>query len=203
MEREGQHALIDINWDGDPDPIDLNAIGTDILIGRGRIAASDPPEIGLLMADAELNCERSLKVWASGLHARFGIDETWATVNSPNDSGVDPRKPRFYRERLTLLESEQDGVYGTRYSKLTRNGTYRFSFYMKDRKGVTISAPRQAVVHRNCDASLSDVVWILKTLVGIPQPAPDADDFQRMDRDENGRLGLPDVVETLRLISGL
>jgi hypothetical protein len=200
---QDQQAQIDIDGDGLPDSIDLDAIGEDVIIGRGRIAASDPPEIGRVMADVELNCERSLDIWVSDLYAKNGIDEVWAMVESPADVSADPRNPGIFRERITLLEEEQDGEYESRYSNCVRNGTYRFIFYLKDRKGVAISAPRQTVVHRNCDASLADVVWILKTLVGIPQPAPDADDFQRMDRDENGRLGLPDAVETLQLTGEL
>jgi hypothetical protein len=200
---QDQQAQIDIDGDGLPDYIDLDAIGKDIIIGRGRIAASDPPEIGRVMADVELNCERGLDIWVSDLYAKNGIDEAWAMVESPADVSADPRNPGIFRERITLLDDARDGEYETRYSKCVRNGTYQFIFYLKDRKGVTISAPRQAVVHRNCDASLADVVWILKALVGIPQPSVDADDFQRMDRDENGRLGLPDAVETLRLVGEL
>lgn len=52
-------------------------------------------------------------------------------------------------------------------------------------------------------ASLSDVIYILNTLAGNPQPPAGEERWHRLDRDGNGRLDLPDALELLRLVGGL
>lgn len=200
---QNQHAMIDIDGDGLPDSVGSEDFAADVLIGRGRIAASDPPEVGMAMAGAILECERSLDVWVSGLEARYGVQDVWAVVHPPPVDDADPSEPRLLLERISLWDADGDRTYEGRVTGLTRNGEYRLLFYAKDLAGVEISAPARTTVVRNCEVSMADAIYVLKVLVGIDQAALDSATFDRIDVDGDGKLGLVDALETLRLVGEL
>lgn len=195
-----QLALIDIDSDGSPDVFDLNDIDVDVLIGRGWIGASVTPEFGEVMADAALSCGRAQRVWVSGLNEPPGVNEAWGILKVDEDDASETSIPIFYEERIDLFDLDGDATFDATVSGLTRNGIYFLNFYFQDAKGDIGSVPGQLKITRDCPASLNDAIHILKTLAGLPQPALDAQTFERMDADGNGRLGLPDALETLRLV---
>ncbi|MDM8535974.1 C13 family peptidase [Desulfobacterales bacterium HSG17] len=209
-----QTAWIDINGDGKPDNIAQSLLENDIIIGRGRVAASLPPTIGNLSVSTEtLVCEQSVIVTAENITTLNGVSSVFARVLPP-DSSTDKTDPVTAIPTRKLSDLEVEGVYKATFDDLDVDGFYRIAVYAKDKSGYQ-SIPLQIGVKRECGGTpavvvgdinedkgidLKDAIIALKVLAGIDVSAEIRLDYVIAGVDVNGNnmVGLDEVIYALK-----
>ncbi len=174
-----QSPSIDRTGDGAADVVTPAEPAVDILIGRGRVAASVIPEIGGVFAAAPfLACQTQTTFSARSIIAKNGIDGVWARVMPPEEN-PDPSVPLLALPAVLLTDTDGDGEYTGGYAGFSENGLYTVVIYAIDKSGVQ-SIPLRTQVTRACDA---------------PMVAGDV--------TADGRTDLADAVVALRVVAGM
>jgi uncharacterized protein YjbI with pentapeptide repeats len=145
--KNDQTACLDANGNGicsESDKEDQR-LAADIIIGKGRIAASTPPVIGKIVGEQVLNGEKSAKLWAGSISSFNRINRIWAVIVPPDYDILSPNQPVTDLPIVELRDSDQDGVYECGYDKFTRHGTYKINIYATDTEG-SYAVPQQTTV---------------------------------------------------------
>ncbi|MDM8537510.1 C13 family peptidase [Desulfobacterales bacterium HSG17] len=214
-----QTAWIDINGDGNPDTIAQSLLDNDIIIGRGRVAASLPPSIGKLTISKEtLGCENTVTITAENISTLNGVSSVFARLIPPEER-QDKTKPITALPSRKLIDLEEPGVYKTTFDELNVDGFFRISVYAKDKSGFQ-SIPVQTGVKRECGGTsavitgdinedrnidLEDMIIALKVLAGIDTAGEIRLNYVLAGVDVNGdnQVGLDEVIYALRRTAGL
>lgn len=205
-----QTPLIDLNGDGRPDTVTADHLANDIVIGRGRVAASQLPDIQAIFDAMSLICESSLRLWCADVTSANGISQIWARISPPQPMDNDPSEPVLSNPTVILRDENGDGVYEAQYDDFTRFGSYQICIYARD-KTEHQSLPVCRQVGRTCQGdidgdgliTLLDVLTSLKVLAGVETHAGIAPVYVGSGQDVDGdeTIGLPEVIHQLHAIA--
>jgi len=145
MMAHDQSALIDANGNGTPNEKEDKSLASEIIIGRGRVAASTPPVIGVGSEPQALNGQTSAVLWAKDIFSLNIITQVWAVIIPPDVDAGSPDVPVTELPELDLLGPDQDGKYEGVHDGFTKKGHYRITIFAKDTEGV-YSLPLQTTV---------------------------------------------------------
>jgi len=145
--RHDQTAQIDANGNGVPNEKEDQILARDIIIGRGRVAASLPPSIGSVSDDLTLNGQNSAPLDAFNVASLIQIDRVWAVITPPDYNPEDIDNPVTDLPMLDLTDPDGDGNYHGTYNGFTLKGTYKISIFAKDSDGM-FSSPLQTTVNQ-------------------------------------------------------
>jgi hypothetical protein len=151
MKKIDQSALLDANGNGVPNEKADDI--SDIVIGRGRVAAAVPPFVGHVSGKQILAGETSTSFWASNVGGLNPVVQVWAVIIPPGDRPADD--PIINFPKVDLLDVDQDGTYEASYTGFTSVGTYRVMVYAKDEDGA-ISLPKEIAVSQTAADSYED-----------------------------------------------
>jgi Big-like domain-containing protein/chitobiase/beta-hexosaminidase-like protein/peptidase C13-like protein len=140
-----QIPLLDADSDGIANEKADKLLISNILIGRGAMAASTPPDIQSVSGEQVLTGETSATVWADDITSLDPIIRVWAVVMPPDYHPGEADIPITDLPSLEMTDPESDGKYEGTYTEFTLHGTYRLMVYAKDSQGV-ISLPQQTTV---------------------------------------------------------
>jgi hypothetical protein len=151
MMKTDQSALLDANGNGvaNEKADDIS----DIVIGRGRVAAAVPPFVGHVSGKQILAGETSASFWARNVGGLNPVVQVWAVIIPPGDRPAD--NPIIDFPKVDLLDADRDGTYEASYSGFTSVGTYRVMVYAKDEDGA-ISLPKEIAVSQTAADSYED-----------------------------------------------
>lgn len=151
MMENDQTALLDASGNGIPNE-KVDDI-SDIVIGRGRVAASTPPVVGKVSEKQILNGEASASLRASNVVGLNPVTHVWGIVIPPGDRSADD--PVIDFPKLHFLDADQDGNYDAVYNGFTSVGTYQVLVYAKDIDDA-ISMPKEIIVSQTAADSYED-----------------------------------------------
>ncbi len=184
----------------------------DIIIGRGRVAASAPPVIGSVSGEQTLNGETSATVTAQEISALNPVVRVWAVILPP-DYPLSPEQPVTDLPETSLSDSDGDGVYEGTYDGFTVSGTYKIAVYAEDSEKL-YSPPAQTTVVQTAGSKLSkgditgdgqitlrDAVTALRTLAGTGGLIGHDHPGSGADVNEDDRIGLAEAVYILKEIA--
>lgn len=210
-----QHPLADRDGNGSADEITLvglfNDPASEILIGRGRIAASTPPEIGGICNDQTIECESSATITASDIVFYNGELSVIARILPPTYDAEPSDEPVEELPAIKLTDSNQDGTYTGEYGDFSRTGVYRVVVFATDKEDMT-SVPKITRVVRACgstnikgdlnkdtETNLTDAVIALKVLAGTSVTGLRTDyTTAGVDVDDNNNAGMAEAIFALQ-----
>ncbi|MGE0086329.1 MAG: C13 family peptidase [Desulfococcaceae bacterium] len=203
-----------IEWSGDGIPDTFSAGRSDpetIIIGRGRVEDTYPPEIGTAFANPAMiaSPEKSSTLSASGIKADNGLSRVWARIIPPLEKCVSPGEPVIVLPTVKLLKQSDGATYQNSYEEFTQQGYYNIFVYAKDLKDFQ-SLPRLFTVNQsdgtkadpgdvNADGTvtLADAILVLKLMAGKNvTPAPGS------DINEDNKTEMADAVFILQKVAG-
>ncbi len=207
-----QTPLIDWTGDGIPDTLSGKRSEPEtIIIGRGRITDTSPPEILNVSANPEilLNQETSSTLSASGVTAVNELSRVWGRIIPPAENYVSLSAPVVVLPTIKLLD-QNNGTYQNTYEEFTSQGIYNIYVYAKDRKDFQ-SLPKLLTINQsdgetaapgdiNADGyvTLFDAIQVLKLISGKKvAPAPGSD----IDGDD--KTELENAVYILQKVANL
>lgn len=207
--KEHQTALIDTDGNGNGN--EKTDTLSDIIIGDGRMLASDMPFIASISSPITLNGETEVNLVAYDVRDADGIDRIWAVITPPGFISESPETPVLKLPTIELTDENEDGNYEAIYSKFTISGTYSITVYAVDTLGV-YSIPKTTTVTQNVGTStkgdlngdtlidLSDAIIALKVLTeSSVYMRPDYID-SGIDVHGDDRVGITELVYILRNI---
>ena len=151
MMKTDQSAQLDANGNGVPNEKADDI--SDIVIGRGRVAAAVPPFVGHVSGKQILTGNTSASFWASNVGGLNPVVQVWAVIIPPGDRPADD--PVIDFPKVDLLDADQDGTYDATYTGFTSVGTYQVMVYAKDIDGA-ISMPKEIIVSQTAADSYED-----------------------------------------------
>ena len=131
-----QKALIEANWNNEPnEKIDF-AIAQDFQFGQGIVRASDAPLIADVSQDFSLDGERAAKLKAFNVVGATPVQRVFAVVDTPDDieGGLDV--PILQLLEIELSDFDGDGNYESRFDNFDIEGDYTFSFFAENEQGI-------------------------------------------------------------------
>lgn len=138
-----QTALLDANGNGSGNETEDLNLANNVIIGRGRIAASLPPSIGWVTL--ERTNQTSAVLRAGNIDSLKAVARVCAVITPPDyDSGLSD-EPVIDLPTVELVDLNQDGVYEGIYENFNQWGTYRITFFVKDTEGI-YSLPKQTAL---------------------------------------------------------
>ena len=140
-----QRPLLDANGNGIANEKADRALVQNIVIGRGAVAASVPPELQAVSPPQTLNGETSAVIEVGSITALNPITRVWAVMVPPNFRSRAAGEPITELPSFELTDTNGDGRYAATYTQFTKNGTYKIQLYARDNQGV-ISIPTQTRV---------------------------------------------------------
>jgi len=161
MMKTEQTALADIDGDGAANQMAFNekgeitADGTpveDIVIGRGRVSASDSPQIDISPNSTLLNCEIRAKISFTITSGSLSdIYLITARIIHPSYNDDTAEDPVLMLPAVNLTDPDGDGVYECEFD-FTEAGEYKISVYSVDKEGY-YSVPEIFTVYKKyqCD----------------------------------------------------
>lgn len=189
-----QQPLIDTDGDGQSE----DELTGEVIIGRGRVAASSPPAIGAVCDPQEVAMSGTANLWAKEVSAANGLSNVWAKIVPPTDE-ANATDPGLLTGAVRLKDFDEDQVYDADYSNFAKTGTYTVVIYAEDLSGYQ-SIPRTTRI-QVLDApqfTLADVVNGLKVLAGF-----DIASLPNLEVGTNNRFGMGEVLYMLQYISGM
>ncbi len=151
MMETDQSAQLDANGNGVPNEKADDI--SDIVIGRGRVAAAVPPFIGHVSGKQILSGKTSASFWAKNVGGLNPVVQVWAVIIPPSDRPAGD--PVIDFPKVDLLDADQDGTYDATYNGFTSVGTYRVLVYAKDLDDA-ISMPKEIIVSQTAADSYED-----------------------------------------------
>ena len=146
MMSHDQTGVLDADGDGTQTKEDVELIRA-FLIGRGRVAASSPPEIGSISETQFLSETSQATVWVSNITSLNEIERVWAVIVPPDfENTADTEVTGL--DTVEMEDPDGDGVYTGSYDRFVKTGAYRVTVHAQDDKGL-ISLPRIAEVKVN------------------------------------------------------
>ncbi len=216
-DNQNQTPWIDKDGDGIPDDLYADDFDSDIIIGRGRVAASSPPVIGTVCDTQVLNCQTSAVIQVGDVQAANHLSSIYAKILPPQTdtplTGV--ARTEVPSLRLSASGSGADAVYEGIYRHFDQPGVYTITIYATDKRGF-ISRPRLTRVVQTCGTApvtgdvdgdgavdLHDAIIGLRLLTGQDVSLLLRGDFTSagVDAAGNAGLGLEDVIYMLKRIS--
>ena len=131
-----QKALIEANWNTEPnEKIDF-AIAQDFQFGQGIVRASDAPLIADVSQDFSLDGERAANLKAFNVVGATPVQRVFAVVDTPDDieGGLDV--PILQLLEIELLDFDGDGNYESSFDNFDIEGDYTFSFFAENEQGI-------------------------------------------------------------------
>jgi hypothetical protein len=208
----GQTARVDLDGDGTPDEVTPDLLNNDVVIGRGRVAASNQARIELVSADdIAVGCEGT-SILASVTSAPDGVERVYARITTPENYEL-PTQPLLNSPMVNLTDRDADGVYECNYKGFTENGDYTAIIQAVDKKGVT-TTPGYLTMRRDCPigdlngdgpVDLIDAVIGLQILSALDVSQSLRSDYaaSKVDCDSDGKLGMAEIVFALRRAAGI
>ena len=159
-----QTGVLDANGDGTQTKEDAQLV-RDFLVGRGRVAASTPPVIGLVSEEQVLSETTGATFWASDISALNEIERVWAVIVPPGfENSADSEVTGL--DTIELTDPDQDGVYGGAYGQFVRPGMYNIVIFASDvadavslPRGTTVTVDRlniEDIVYVNCTGNCGE-----------------------------------------------
>ena len=142
-----QRPLLDANGNGIANEKEDKFLVRDIVIGRGAVAASVPPELKGVSSPISLNGETSALIEVGEVVSLNPIDRVWAVMVPPNFRARRADAPVTELPSFELSDVDGDGRYGATYTRFTKNGRYKIQLYARDNQGV-ISIPASTEVNQ-------------------------------------------------------
>ncbi|MBT6247162.1 MAG: tandem-95 repeat protein [Gammaproteobacteria bacterium] len=140
-----QRPLLDANSNGIANEKQDRALVQDLVIGRGAVAASVPPQLNDVSPEQSLNGETSATIAVGSITALDPIARVWAVLVPPNYRSQAVDQPVLQLPSVELSDPEGDGSYAAVYAGFTSHGKYRIQLYARDNQGI-ISLPVQTSV---------------------------------------------------------
>ncbi|QTA92267.1 IPT/TIG domain-containing protein [Desulfonema magnum] len=218
----GQTSLIDIDGDGEINVITNDKgeliISDNIIIGRGRVAASggQRPQIVSLLADKEvLSCsETSSGIRANVAKSLNDIFVVWGKIIPPyfseNLSEEELKKEVTHLPSIKLTLGDDSDNYEGIYEDFSKPGTYKVAVYAID-TGLYESIPKDTKIVRNyCKGDfdgngtveLADAIILLRMAAGADVSDQSLINNNGTDADGDGKIGLADAVYILKKLAG-
>jgi len=147
MKRD-QRAMLDTDGNGIANEKQDKLLAADVIIGRGAVAASAPPDIQSFSGEQILTSSTSAVIWAADISSLDPISRVWAVIMPPNYHSGAVDIPIIDLPTLEMTDPDKDGRYEATYTGFTLHGTYRLLIYARDNQGV-FSLPRQTIVIQN------------------------------------------------------
>jgi len=157
MMEGNQIALVDANGNGIGNEKDDKILVSDLIIGRGRVAASTPPIIGSVSGEQTLAGNMSATLWAGDIFSLNSISRVWAIIVPPGYNQGSSDIPITELPTVELVDSDQDGNYDGIYQDFTQKGTYSITIFAMDEEG-TYSLPKQTTVNQTVGETIGTVV---------------------------------------------
>lgn len=171
MERD-QTALIDANGNGIGNEKEDKTLAADVVIGRGRIAASTPPLIGSLPDEQVLSGETTAVLWAGDVVSLNPITGVTAYIVPPGFDQGSPDDPVTEVPAVALTDPDGDGVYEGTWDGFQVQGTYRVTVFARDEEGV-FSLPKATSVVQTVGPTTGTVVsGTVRTSIGGHEDLP-------------------------------
>jgi hypothetical protein len=189
-----QQPLIDTDGDGQSE----DELTGEVIIGRGRVAASSPPAIGAVCDPQEVAMSGTANLWAKEVSAANGLSNVWAKIVPPTDE-ANATDPGLLTGAVRLKDFDEDQVYDADYSNFAKTGTYTVVIYAEDLSGYQ-SIPRTTRI-QVLDApqfTLADVIDGLKALTGL-----DIASIPSFETGADDTFGMEEVLYMLQYIAGL
>ena len=139
-----QTALVDGNGNGTENEIEDMNLANNVIIGRGRMAASVPPSIGLV-SQARTGGQTSAVLRAGNIYSLKPVARVWAVIIPPSYDSELSDDPVIDLPTVELVDPDQDSVYEGVYEKLNQWGTYRITFFVKDTENA-YSLPKESIL---------------------------------------------------------
>ena len=157
MMAGNQTPLIDANGNGIADEKEDKTLAGDIIIGRGRVAASTPPIIGLVSGEQTLYGESSATLWVNNIFSLNKITRVGAIIIPPDYNKESSDVPITDLSTIDLVDPDQDGKYEGNYQGFTQKGTYSITIFAMDDQG-TYSIPAQTTVIQTVGETVGVVI---------------------------------------------
>lgn len=141
-----QRPLLDANGNGIANEKADRALVNDIVIGRGAVAASVPPELNDVSATQTLSGETSAEIRVGSITSLNPITRVWAVLVPPNFRARSADEPVTELPSFELTDADGDGSYSATYTQFSKNGTYKIQLYARDNQGVLSLPARTEVV---------------------------------------------------------
>ncbi len=189
-----QQPLIDTDGDGESE----DELTGEVIIGRGRVAASSPPAIGAVCAPQEVAMSGTANLWAKEISAANGLSNVWAKIVPPTDD-ANAADPGLLTGAVRLKDFDEDQTYDADYRDFSKTGTYTVVIYAEDLSGYQ-SIPRTTRI-QVLDApqfTLADVVDGLKVLTGL-----DIASVPNFETGADDTFGMEEVLYMLQYIAGI
>ena len=128
---------VELNYDGNSHDKQDQSVAQAFTIGRGRIAASELPSIGSIIADTTLDQAGNLTLWADNVYSLNGsISRVWALIVPPSVANLPADTP----VTDDLLQSVELSLYAdNRYEgafTFSESGNYKVTIYAQDSEGL-------------------------------------------------------------------
>ncbi|MGE0083824.1 MAG: C13 family peptidase [Desulfococcaceae bacterium] len=214
MVSSDQTPRIDLNQDGSPDEITTDHLDNDILIGRGRVAASDLPIVvkeSVHVLPNLLNCETSATIRADSVTAKYTVSTVWARITPP-DFGSGSSFPVTELPREKLLKTG-NGSYEGIYNQFLLPGSYKISVYAIDNNGdsslfvekLLTKKCEKGDINNDTETDLKDAIIALKILAGADVSGYFRTDYNTgvVDVNGNAKVEMAEAVFILQKVAGL
>lgn len=189
-----QQPLIDTDGDGESE----DELTGEVIIGRGRVAASSPPAIGAVCDPQEVAMSGTANLWAKEISAANGLSNVWAKIVPPTDD-ANAADPGLLTGAVRLKDFDEDQTYDADYRDFSKTGTYTVVIYAEDLSGYQ-SIPRTTRI-QVLDApqfTLADAVDGLKVLTGL-----DIASVPNFETGADDKFGMEEVLYMLQYIAGI
>jgi hypothetical protein len=176
MMKNDQIALLDVNGNGIANEKEDRNLANNIIIGRGRVAASLPPVIG--RAWLERTGGTSVLLKAGSIDSLNTIVRVWAVITPPDyDPGLSDQ-PVIDLPTVELADPDQDGVYEGLYENFNQWGTYRISVFAKDTEGAYSLPKQMTLTHESGpDRFENDDSYLSASVINIGDPQAQRHNF--------------------------
>ena len=155
MIENSQTPILDADGDAQETHKDIEIV-SDFTIGRGRIAASNPPKIGSVNKKKILSGEVESIIWASGIKSLNNLKSVWAVVIPPDYENTYVGRAVTELDSVQLLDADGDGIYTGDYKHFKKQGTYKISVYAEDVEG-SLALPKTTEIIQTFGDPICDI----------------------------------------------
>jgi hypothetical protein len=216
MMAADQTSLLEADGDGIPNTKNDKSLAGKIIIGRGRTAASVPPQIGGVSEEQTLeNGETAATLRAVNVSPSGSIARVWAVIIPPDYSQGAADVPVTNLPVAELEDTDNDGTYEAVYENFGQAGIYKIIIYAEDTQGVCSLPVQTAVIQTegkavvkgdlsgNWSLDLPDAVIVLKVLAGMSKSGLAWSDYAASGTDANGdgKAGFEELFYILKTVS--
>jgi hypothetical protein len=151
-----QRPLLDANGNGIANEKGDRALVTDIVIGRGAVAASVPPELNSISPTQTLNGDTSATIEVGSITSLNPITRVWAVMVPPNFRSRSAGEPVTELPSFELSDVDGDGSYAATYTQFVKNGAYKIQLYARDNQGVLSLPALTQVIQKQGEVVAND-----------------------------------------------